>query len=81
MVEFKTRDVVTKRYIISVDEFMNSHFKSAQKHEGDLDVYNTSVLLGCRVRVFSVKLLPEELDLDFSDHANIRRVLLRKFAD
>ena len=81
MISFKNKEVVIKSYHCSVDEFMEMHCKGAQKYEGDLDVYVASHLSGCRVRVFSVKLLPEELGLSFCDHANIRRVLLRKFAD
>jgi hypothetical protein len=80
MIKFQNEIVVTKHYICSVDEFMDSHFEEAREHEGELDVY-IATHNGCLTRAFSVKLLPEELDLDFSDHANIRRVLLRKFAD
>ena len=79
MIEFKNKEVVNKRYSVTVDEFMEMHCRGAQKYEDELDIYVASVLSGCRVRVLTVKLLPEEQVLDFSDRANIRRVLLRKF--
>ena len=80
MIKFQNEIVVTKHYICSVDEFMDSHFEEAREHEGELDVYiASSIHSGLLCRAFSVALLPEELDLDFCNHINIRRVLLRKF--
>ena len=79
MIKFQNEVVVTKRYSVSVDEFMDSHFKEALKYESELDVYVASVNSGLLCRAFSVTLLPDELDLDFCNHANVKTVLARKF--
>ena len=79
MIEFRNEVVVTKHYSVTVDEFMDSHFEEAREHEGELDVYIASIHSGLLCRAFSVKLLPEEVGLDFCYHINIKAVLLRKF--
>jgi hypothetical protein len=81
MIRFQNEIVVTKHYRCSVDEFMDLHFREAQKYESELDVYIASVNSGLLCRAFSVALLPEEVGLDFCNHANIKAVLARKFAD
>ena len=81
MIEFRNEVIVTKRFSVTVREFMSSQFREAHKYQEELDVFVASIHSGCLTRAFSVALLPEEVGLDFCNHINIKSVLARKFAD
>ena len=77
-IKFTKEVVINRHYEVSLEDFLSSHFREAQRWQSELDIYVRSGTNNNYItKVFSVTLLPEELNLDFNDVDNVKLVLKR----
>jgi hypothetical protein len=81
-VEFSREVIVVKQESVTVDVFMKHYFSEAHLFGTELDIYVRSAIRdGFITKVMAIKLLPEELTLDFDDTVNVETVIKRYLTD
>lgn len=77
-VEFSREVIVVKQESVTVDVFMDHYYREAHLFRDELDIYvRSAIQAGYITKVMTIKLLPEEMTLDFNEEINVETVIKR----